>query len=398
MRESGRVVGVRGGAWRATVDATGTVVPHDGSAPLAWHVAGDDRWYSPDAESTVRQKWYGGYPVAETRMRVGQGDIVQRVYCVADHGGITVVEFENETPMSVVVALTRSDLLTSRDAPGTEPQGIDLPAGSIALPLGHKATMRVGVAHVTTGNGRLPDDLPTHQQVVRGWESACDTASRIVMEDHAVVAGIARVRSDLLLAAEESGRNEPGASIELVRMGETHRDSIVCVVDDVQARLRTEKKSRLLRWDTPHLMVTGARACVLLGDERAAGDIDAAWSRLADLEIEPPPVAIPDGVSAVAWVESLMVHGSPLGSSCAMFPWGIPETWWGSSFEGHGLVASAHHRVSCAVRWHGERPALLWEIAGPAGLTLSGGRADADWSTTDATGETLLAAPARAGV
>lgn len=398
VSRSGRIIGVRGGQWRATVDPQGTVVPHDGSAALQWHVAGDDRWYSPADEATVRQKWYAGYPVAETRMRVGNGDIVQRVYCVADLGGITVVEFENETPMSVAVALTRPDLLTTREVPGTQPQGIDLPAGSIAIPLGHKSTVRVGISHASAGRGRLPDDLPTHQQVVRGWESACDTASRIVMGDHAVVAGIARVRSDLLLAAGSAGPHEPGTAVELVRLGETHHDSIVDVVDDVHARLRSEKKSRTLRWDTPHLMATAARACVLLGDERAADDVVAAWARLGEIPVEAPPAVMPEGVSGVAWVESLMALGAPTGSSCALFPWGIPETWWGSPFEGHGLVAGIRHKVSFAVRWHGERPALLWEVAGPPGLVLTGGGADTAWSTSDASGEALLAAPVRVGV
>ena len=387
-----RQIGVRGGAWRAGVDANGTVIPADGSAPLGWHVAGDDRWYSPAGEPTVRQKWYAGYPVVETRMRVGQGDIVQRVYCVADAGGIAVVEFENETAMSVAVALTRSDLLTSRPVGDNPPMGIDLPAGSIVLPLGHKATMRVGLAHVAPHAGRLPDDAPGHQQVVRGWEGACDVASRITVPDHTVTAGIAAVRSNLLL-----GEGTDGAAIELVRLGETHRDSILEVVEAVQKRLRAEKRAKVLSWDTPHLLATAARACVLLDDDTAAGDIGASWLRIADRPVEEPPAEMPVGLQSIAWAESLMATPSPAGGVCTVLPFGIPETWWGTSFETHNLIADPFRSLSFAVRWHGARPAILWETKGSAGLVLTGGAGNEGWHTVDASGEALLAAPVAAG-
>ena len=380
-----RHIGVRGGALRSAVDPRGTVTTA-GGVPMEWHVAGDDRWYSSTAEATVRQKWYAGFPVVETRMRVGPGDIVQRAYCVADLGGITVVEFENETPVSVAVALTRGDLLTTRPPAGNPPQGIDLPAGSIVLPLGHRASFRVGIAHVSPGAGRLPDDLPGHQAVLRGWETACGVASRVNIPDHAVVSAVNSVRSDLLLG----DAHDP---VELVRLGETHPDSIIEVVDTVQARLRSEKRSRVLAWDTPHLLATAARACVLLDDERAAGDIGASWLRMADRGVQEPPGQPPQGTTVVAWAESLLAAPSPSGGLCAVLPHGIPENWWGASFDCHGLVADPFRLLSFAVRWHGARPALLWETQGSPGLVLTGGRTDQDWHSTDASGETLLAAP-----
>lgn len=387
-----RQIGVRGGSWRARVDEHGTLLPADGSAPLQWHVAGDDRWYTPANEPTVRQKWYAGYPVVETRMRVGQGDIVQRAYCVADSGGIAVLEFENETSLPVAIALTRADLLTSRPVADNPPMGIDLPAGSIVLPLGHKASLRVGLAHTAPHQGRLPDDTPDHQQVVRGWEGACDVASRVTVPDHTVTAGIAALRSNLLL-----GEGSEGAAIELVRLGETHHDSILEVVDAVQRRLKSEKRARTLQWDTPHLLATAARACVLLDDETAAGDIGASWLRIADRPVQELPVEMPAGLAGIAWAESIMATPSPAGGLCTVLPAGIPETWWGSSFEVHNLVADPFRSLSFAVRWHGARPAILWETKGGPGLVLAGGAGNGDWHTTDVSGEALLAAPVSAG-
>lgn len=384
----GRVIGVRGARWRATVDGNGTLHPHDGTRPLAWHVAGDDRWYSPESEPTTRQKWYAGYPVVETRMRVAGGDVVQRIYCVADSGGLTVAEFENETTLPVAIALTRGDLLTTREVAHNPARGIDLPADSVVLPLGHKSTVRVGLSHAGTGPGRLPDDVAAHQSVVRGWETACDVASRLNLPDHTVVATVARVRSDILL-----GEVTGDVAIEAVRLGEKSPDAIVGVVELVQRRLKSEKRAGTLAWDTPHLLACAARACVLLDDDVAAGDVGAAWLRLADTPIESPPIEMPTGLAAIAWAESLLAKGSPSGGLCALFPWGIPETWWGSSFDAHGLVGDAHRTVSFAVRWHGARPALLWEVNGSPGLVLSAAAADGSWHSAEASGETLLDAP-----
>jgi len=60
--------------------------------------------------------------------------------------------------------------------------------------------------------------------------------------------------------------------------------------------------------------------------------------------------------------------------------------------------APTHHGlVSFAVRWHGDRPALLWDLRphagsepGPVRLTAPG--LDAGWSSTERKGEALLEA------
>lgn len=72
----------------------------------------------------------------------------------------------------------------------------------------------------------------------------------------------------------------------------------------------------------------------------------------------------------------------------------VPDAWTGQALEVHD--APTHFgSMSFAVRYHGERPALLWDLkarigTGPVRLTAPG--LDAGWSTTEARGETLLAA------
>ncbi len=281
--------------------------------------------------------------MSETRVRIPGGDMVQRVYCVADMGGMTVMEFENDSPMPVVIAVTRSDVFTTREPHHTAPLGIDLPADSIVLPVGHKSSTRIALAHSQPTSGRLPDDTAHYQQVVRGWETACDRASRMTLPDHTIVATVAKYRSELLLGIGIDTDN----AIERVRLGEIHRDSIIEVVDCVQHRLRREKRSKILRWDTPHLLLTAAKATVMLGDETATGDIARAWLRIADRAVADLPVEMPEDFEAIAWAESLLALGSPSGGQCRILPFGIPEPWWGASFDVHGLIADPYRRQFC---------------------------------------------------
>lgn len=75
----------------------------------------------------------------------------------------------------------------------------------------------------------------------------------------------------------------------------------------------------------------------------------------------------------------------------------VPDAWLGQGIEVHDLRTRLGV-LSYAIRWHGARPALLWELvphdpSTPVTLTIPG--LDPGWSTTDARGETLLAAPDR---
>ena len=76
--------------------------------------------------------------------------------------------------------------------------------------------------------------------------------------------------------------------------------------------------------------------------------------------------------------------------------WLTPEIRQGllEHFGVDDIAVGARHRVSFAVRWHGERPAVLWEVDGPPGLTLRSG-VDDSWSTTESRGEALWNVPRR---
>jgi hypothetical protein len=65
-----------------------------------------------------------------------------------------------------------------------------------------------------------------------------------------------------------------------------------------------------------------------------------------------------------------------------------PAAWLGQPLDVRAAPARPGP-VSCSVRWHGDRPALLWE--GPAGVTFTAPGLDPGWSSRDARGEALLA-------
>ena len=48
------LIGIRGGTFTASVSPWGDITPHDGTDVLAWHIADEDRWHSPEKEASVR--------------------------------------------------------------------------------------------------------------------------------------------------------------------------------------------------------------------------------------------------------------------------------------------------------------------------------------------------------
>ena len=92
----------------------------------------------------------------------------------------------------------------------------------------------------------------------------------------------------------------------------------------------------------------------------------------------------------LSFVRNMLVRETSDGLAlCSM----LPDAWAGHAVEVHD--APTHHGLlSFAVRWHGDKPALLWELearegaTGPVTITAPG--LDPSWSTTDLRGEVLL--------
>jgi hypothetical protein len=378
---------------------------------LDWHIAADDRWHDPSTEPSVRQTRRAGVPVIETRLRIPGGDAIQRVYAVADAGGLVVIEITNESTLPIAVAFTRPDVVSSRTPSPRGAQGIELPAGSVVFPVAHGSTLRVAL--------RAPDNvvanvdverLPSFEQLQKGWLKAVEQAGYVIVPEGAVAPLVARLRSDaLILSGHEiedwaigaggDCANDPVAYIltlqELLRMGEKLTGDSALIRFDHAARLaqcvetllKENKKTPILPWDVERALFAAQFVFARMGESRAADDVAATQLRLSSAA-EPPNV-MPTDIRAIAWVEEKMVAMQRDGS-VQIFGRGIPRLWLGANLECHRVAVGPLHTVSFGIRWHGEKPALLWEVAGPAGIKLTAGKCDPTWTSVEATGETLL--------
>jgi hypothetical protein len=388
-------IGVLGRPWRADVTAYGAVVMGDGSPTLDWWIAADDRWHTPADEPTIRQRRVDGTPVVETRLKVPSGDVVHTVAAAADDGGLTIVDVENDSNLPVAVAFSRHDLLTSRPPTDMPVQGIVLPEGSVVLPIGHHATIRVAVAHDGRGAGLLPADLPSARQVARGWLTQLERASRIVVPDVQWVELVTAERAELALTGLDDPADDHVAFLlgahELTRLGVRPDDWLPTIVESAERLVRRAVRSRAVGWDEDRALVATEAILHSCGEHRGAGDVAALRDDVVGGR-GMSPAAPPSGVRRVAWLEDRIARPGRAGE-CSLLPDGYPSGWLGANIESYRLPAGGGHVVSLALRWHGERPAALWEVDGPAGVLLDARGADPGWSSSDLRGEALWAAP-----
>ena len=382
--------GVVGARWRATVTEWGAVEPWDGSKTIDWFVAADDRWHTPQHETSTRQTRVSGTPVVETKVRIPGGDVVQRVYSVADGGGMTIIEVTNDSSLPIAVAFTGGRLLTRRPPTLVPPQGIELPADAVMHPIGHRATVTVARAHGAAA--ALPESFPSADQVTHGWLTQTQRASRLQLPDAALAEAVTTARCELLLNGPASTQPiDPATFIlgvaELVRLG----DSPSIWVPDIATQLELLARRGAQIGDggiAAGAIEAAARVLHAAGEHRAVADLrklnlPLPVGRVDQLPGEPALVP--------SWVEHQLVVSDEFAAQ--LMPRPFPATWLGIDFEAHGLPIGLASTLSFAVRWHGDRPAVLWEVTGPP-MPL----AHDTWSTGQLSGEALwppvtLAAP-----
>ena len=411
----GITIGSTGQFARWTVSPWGAVIPwgQEAPEPLDWYVAADDRWHVPAQEPTVRQTRIEGAPVIETRLRVPDGDAVQRIWAVPDGEGSVIVEFENESPMPFAIALTGPELVTDRPPADVPIQGIDLPDGATVLPVGHRAIVRVALPFPGGVGPSALANVPPALAVVRGWTRVVEQASRLVLPDERLVEALVAARCDLLLEGPVSSEDDPVGFLldvaELVRCGDSAQAWLVDVVEPAERVAKHAARRGASDDDVAdaHAALGACRiVAIQAGDERAASDIDRTASRLSGKH---GPVDASAGSAGAITSFADVRRGSSVGrfvrsierrvaDGGRLLPGGMPTSWLGSNFEIHGMPTSPVSTVSFAVRWHGERPAVLWEqhtTGESSPVELSAPDVDPDWKTTDVAGETLWPAPAR---
>jgi hypothetical protein len=338
----------------------------------------------------VRQQRLSGTAVVETRVRVPAGDAVQRVFSVAHAGGLTVVEVENDSTLPIAVAFSgRDGVLTDRPV-GTVPiGGIELPPSAIVLPVGHRTTVHVAIAHDGSRAGSLPVSLPSADQVVSGWLALTATASRLELpagdRGATLAEAVTAARCEVALGVCPSPGDDPAGFVvaigELSRIGGLpHEDEPDLLVDVADA---VSEFARVPGWNGDVALDAARRVLAAAGESRAVGDVERVVRRR---QRTARPGVPPDGVWCIPWVEEgLALHGT-------LLPYGLPAEWLGADFEVFGLPIGPRSRIDYAVRWHGERPAMLWDVTGEP-VVLTAPLVDPRWRTLDAQGEVLWPSP-----
>jgi hypothetical protein len=201
--------------------------------------------------------------------------------------------------------------------------------GALVFPVPHRMSVRVALAADTALDVRALDDAAA---VGRAWARVLDRAMRTELPDP-FQSRVDAARADLLLAPPTAA-----AFVDLEDWG--FDDEARMMWDRLDTRARRAARRR-----------TGM-------DDRTLGAIHNMLVREDGRDLDVLP--------------------------------GFPNEWLGQNLAVHD-APTRHGLVSFAVRWHGPRPALLWEV--PAGLVVRAPVLDPGWSSSDAVGETLLAEP-----
>jgi hypothetical protein len=154
-------------------------------------------------------------------------------------------------------------------------------------------------------------------------------------------------------------------------------------VEAIRSRLRAPAAS--LDSTLPALQLAAVE--LMAGDRRAvariAGVLDAAgdtWTW--------PRAETTAGFCSLS--RDLLVRDAPGGLALCS---ALPEEWRGQALEVHDAPTAAGP-LSFAIRWHGHRPALLWELQRRQDhpVMLSAPGLDPRWTTVEPSGDVLLSA------
>ena len=146
----------------------------------------------------------------------------------------------------------------------------------------------------------------------------------------------------------------------------------VCVDLVPEAVTAAERLARAARtcglsWEASVALGATERLMAAADDTRAAADVAAVRARLGG-DGAPAPVSAPTGILYVPWLEQRFARPVP-GARCQLLAQGWPREWLGANLEVHGLPAGPRSTIGYALRWHGDRPAVLWQVDGdPVGL------------------------------
>jgi hypothetical protein len=233
------------------------------------------------------------------------------------------------------------------------------------------------------GGDTAPATLPGADVVARGWVTQTEAGARYVVPDAALAEAVVAARCDALLDAVDASDDVALllAVAERVHLGDAPEPWVDSVADRAVAVAKRGRR-RPVAWDVMAALDAAAFVMGRAGERRAAADVIAMRDRVGTTE--PDPVDAPPGIRVVAWLRRRLVRARPGGLD--LLP-GLASSWAGQGIEVHEAEAGGSV-VGFAVRWHGERPALIWDVCPAQVLRCPG--LDPAWTSGAERGEALL--------
>ncbi|MBU3702133.1 MAG: hypothetical protein FGM58_08835 [Acidimicrobiia bacterium] len=232
---------------------------------------------------------------------------------------------------------------------------------------------------------RLADDGPMDDELVAIMAAGADRLRRRVLGSRwpraARPSRVGRLRADAA-DARWTLQALQSAAASLRASGQT---DAAAVVDGHAMSLRREVPDRA---GAGHDGAGRAMGDVVTGLRRRLAEGVPCWT-WPSTELGDDPWR---AVEFLRSVRALLVDDD--GDGIDLLPDAIDE-WFGSPLAVHDLP-TAHGRVSFALRWHGARPAMLWDLAlrdDAAPVRVSASMLDPAWMSTDPRSEALLAEP-----
>lgn len=319
------------------LDEFGYIHFDDGSR-VEWWVLGDDYWHVPFASPSLRQRSVDNTPLIETTIRVPGGDVSWRAAVVASSETRSiVVECQNRgtIPVALAIACVASDGEVSVDV----------------VPVTHSNTYRRAL---DGGDVVVLDD------VAKGWAALARQGARIFTEDPTTDDALQAARAALLLHA--GGLISEGKSANKQVCAAVASALTLLDYEDEAGALRRATRLKPLRKGLP-VVETGTVASLTATPlESLADALTAAQTVIA--------------------VRNSIVDDTK--KAIDVLP-AFEDSWRGRSIEVSDLPTN-FGPLSFAVRWHGDKPALLWDAPAP----LSAKAVSASWATAKAAGEELV--------
>ena len=319
---------------------------------------------------------------------------------------------------------------------------------AVVIPLPHTATLTLVMPLVGDEDTRLrllDAAVPTTDDIGRGWDRHLESGFRIGTGDEDlddVVAPLQRQMMTLgpderapwrwLVAMAETGQATE-ASVHLGILADAAPEHAVYAIgrcmelggDETAVEGLLEPFATaawtLNRHSGPVLAPMGWSTGALAAAVRAAYAIDQPdvadeLAKLTEIDVRISPVPtlvdvraqLAEADAVLRWPDEVRAHGGQASSvlrslrhlmveefhdDVGLVP-AMPVSWRGRAIEAHNLPVAAG-RLSFGIRWHGPRPALLWDLTrtSDARFGLRVPSISDEWSAIDEQGEDLLPDP-----